>query len=522
MSSKTTKKPSKINTIGVVGAGTMGSGIALAALYTGYRVVLQDAFPAALEKGEGYIQKFLAKKEMAARGEALSLTESLDDLANCDVVIEAALEDLDVKREIFARVDEICQPAAVLATNTSTLSVTAVAAATQHPERVAGMHFFNPAPVLPLVEIVRAAQSSNATVDALVALAESMGKTPVVVTDTPGFIVNRVARPFYGEALRILGEGVASHAEIDDIVESGGGFRMGPVRLMDLIGIDINAGAMRSMYEQTFGEPRYRPHPIQMAKLAEGALGRKAGRGFYTYGDMPEGEAIVEPEFGGGAGQVVISEGSWAPGLAQLCAQAGYEVVPVADGDAEPAACIVIAGRAEEAARLVNWYDQSLDPSIPLLVQCVDMPLSEIAAWMQHPERLIGFDGLFLATGKLATLSTTNRLDDERKKKAEALFATLGRRAIWTNESPALVLPRIVCQLVNEAAFAVLEGVADAETIDLAMRLGVNYPQGPLEWGAALGYPKILAVLDHLYAEYHEERYRACVLLRKWARVKNL
>ncbi|MQC26570.1 MAG: 3-hydroxybutyryl-CoA dehydrogenase [Chloroflexi bacterium] len=511
-------KTSGIETIGIVGAGTMGSGIALAALYAGFEVVLQDEFSEALQKGNAYIQKFLEKKDQTERAKALTLADDLKALTGCDVVIEAALEQLEVKHEIFAKLDEICGPDTILASNTSTLSVTAIAANTQHPERVAGMHFFNPAPVLPLVEVIRAAQTSDATIDALMALAEALGKTPVLVSDTPGFIVNRVARPFYGEALRLLGEGVANHAQIDQIVEQGGGFRMGPFRLMDLIGIDINAGAMRSMYEQTFGEPRYRPHPIQMQKLAEGALGRKSGRGFYTYADGQAEEVFPEIKADGGQSQLVISEGSWAPGLAELCAEAGYEVVPVADGDQKPAACIVVAGRGEEAARLVSWYDQALDPGVPLIVQCADTTLSEIATWMQNPRGLIGFDGLFLATGKVATLCALEGVSSDLRGKAEALFAALGRRVIWVGESPALVLPRIVCQLVNEAAFAELEGVVDGETIDLAMRLGVNYPQGPLEWGAALGHDKVLAVLDHLYTEYHEERYRACILLRRWAR----
>lgn len=504
--------------IGVVGAGTMGSGIALAALYAGYPVILQDKFPEALQKAQDYVQAFLAKKDQAERIKFLRLVESLEELAGAQVIVEAAPEQLELKLELLRRLDELFPAPAILASNTSTLSVTALAAACKHPERVAGMHFFNPAPVLPLVEVVRAAQSGEETIEALVSLAEAMGKTAVVVQDRPGFIVNRVARPFYGEALRLLGEGAASHAQIDRIVE-GGGFRMGPFRLMDLIGIDINAGAMRSMWEQTFREPRYRPHWLQMQKLAEGALGRKTGRGFYDYQeDKKGGDANQAPKPSGGRGNVIISEGSWAPGMADLCRQTGYEVAPVADGDAQPLACVIAAGREEEAARLAAWYDQSLPPDVPLLVQSADITLSELSAAVQSPERLVGFDGLFFAEGNAATLVAGPKLSEGVGARVESFVGTLGLEAEWVKESPALVLPRIVCQLVNEAAFAYLEGVADAETIDLAMRLGVNYPRGPLEWGKALGYGKVLAVLDHLYAEYHEERYRACTLLRRWAR----
>ncbi|MCW5873493.1 MAG: hypothetical protein KIS88_02480 [Anaerolineales bacterium] len=498
--------------VGIIGAGTMGSGIALAAVLAGAEVILQDTYAPVLEKADDYIKKFLEKKEKSSLYANLTLTENVDAFARAGIVIEAAPERLELKQELFAKLEAVCAPDTILATNTSTLSVTAIAAMTQHPQRVAGMHFFNPAPVLSLVEVVRAAQSSPATIDALVALAEALGKTPVVTGDTPGFIVNRVARPFYGEALRLLGEGVASFQDIDQLVEQGAGFRMGPFRLMDLIGIDINAGAMRSMYEQTYGEPRYRPHWIQMQKLAAGELGRKTGRGFYGYKDetaKDKEEGIQERPAALGA--VLISSGSFAPGLAELAVTAGYTLSH--ELGEPPVAAFVAAGHGENAAAIVKGWDAALDASTPLLVQGADITLSEARRWAKHPERVFVFDGLFL-DGSLITVSG----DEGLRPQVAALLASLGHEAVWVNESPALVLPRIVCQLINEASFAVLEGVGDAETIDLAMKLGVNYPRGLLEWGGQLGWGRVLAVLDHLYAEYHEERYRASVLLRRWAR----
>ncbi|MCL4258643.1 MAG: hypothetical protein KJZ53_08965 [Anaerolineales bacterium] len=490
----------------------MGSGIALVALSAGAQVILQDTYQPVLDKADAYIKKFLEKKDKAELYGNLTLTDSLDAFAPAGVVIEAAPERLELKQELFTKLEAVCGPDAILATNTSTLSVTAIAAMTQRPARVAGMHFFNPAPVLPLVEVVRAAQSSPATIDALVALAEALGKTPVVTGDTPGFIVNRVARPFYGEALRLLGEGVASFQDIDRLVEQGAGFRMGPFRLMDLIGIDINAGAMRSMYEQTYGEPRYRPHWIQMQKLAAGELGRKTGKGFYEYKDEEAAAPPVQPQAVQGEGSLLISSGSFAPGLAELAVLGGFTMSHELSG--QPAAAFVAAGRSEDAAAIVAAWDGALAPGVPLLVQGADIALSEARSWAQHPERVAVFDGLFLAGSTLVALSGPAAL----QPKVTDLFASLGREAVWVAESPALVLPRIVCQLINEASFAVLEGVGDADTIDLAMRLGVNYPRGLVEWGAVLGWGRVLAVLDHLYVEYHEERYRASALLRRWAR----
>src|SRR5574341_1306886 len=306
--------------IAVAGAGTMGSGIALAALMADMPVTLFDVSPAMLERAQEYIQAHLERKKKSRNLAYLSRTTQLDDLAGANVIIEAIPEDLSLKQDLFQRLDAICPPPAILATNTSTLSVTAIAATTAHPGRVAGMHFFNPAPVLPLVEVVPAAQSQPEVVQTLLILAEKLGKTPVVATDTPGFIVNRVARPFYGEALRLLGDGVATLEQIDEIVRLGAGFRMGPFQLMDLIGIDVNLAAMQSLYEQTFGEARYRPHPIQVRMVAQNTLGRKTGKGFYDYqGDLAAEPTL--PEARQCNEMIVLGFGGGTPGLGEIARQ---------------------------------------------------------------------------------------------------------------------------------------------------------------------------------------------------------
>jgi 3-hydroxybutyryl-CoA dehydrogenase len=256
------------------------------------RVLLHDVAPASLERGMERLAADLAKgvekgkltaeESRAALARITTVTE-LAGLAPCELVIEAAVEDLVLKQELFRRLGEICSDEAILATNTSSLSVTAIASVVHRPERVVGMHFFNPAHIMKLVEVIQGHRTSDGVLAATRAAAESMGKVPVSAKDTPGFIVNRVARPYYGEALRILGEGVTSVEEIDRILTLGGGFKMGPFELMDLIGIDINFAVTKSMYDQTFGEPRYRPHLIQQQMVNAGQLGRKSKRGFYTY-----------------------------------------------------------------------------------------------------------------------------------------------------------------------------------------------------------------------------------------------
>lgn len=508
-------------TLAIIGAGTMGAGIALTALSAGLPVTLYDIAPHMLERAREYLETYLGRKGQSTRLDRLTLTTRLEDAARADVVIEAATEDLTLKLKLFEQLDALCPPSTILATNTSTLSITAIAAAARSPERVGGMHFFNPAPVLPLVEVGRGAQTSAETVQALVALAERLGKTPVVTRDTPGFIVNRVARPFYGEALLLLGEGVADHRQIDRVVHLGGGFRMGPFQLMDLIGIDVNFAATQSMYEQTFGEPRYRPHWIQQQMVRQAALGRKTGRGFYDYGpDAPVVESPAPPPIGPTSGSVLLAPGSWAPGLADLGRQAGYTLT--ADPSLAPLVALLPAGRSEELKEHARRFDRALPPEIPLLCQAADVTVAEIAAWLDHPERLVGFDGLFVANGPLATLVASPVLAEGVRAAAERFFTLLGRRVVWIQDSPALILPRVVCMLANEAAFAVGEGVADADTVDRAMTLGANYPRGPLAWAKEIGHGRVVAVLDHLRAELGQERYRVAPLLRRLARLDQL
>jgi len=283
-----------IKHLGLVGAGTMGAGIAQVAALSKIDVALYDInaplLRQALERIKGDFKRGVEKGKLTQEQttEAFSRIHPrtrLSDLGHAEVIIEAAIEDLRIKKDLFRHLEADTKPSTLLATNTSSLSITAIASATQIPERVIGMHFFNPAHIMKLVEVVEGQKTSPETVQRATELAKHLGKTPVVAKDTPGFIVNRVARPFYGEALRLLGENVASVEEIDHIVKIEGGFTMGPFELMDLIGLDVNLSVTQSMYDQFFGEPRYRPHPIQKRMVESGMLGKKSGQGFYTYSE---------------------------------------------------------------------------------------------------------------------------------------------------------------------------------------------------------------------------------------------
>ena len=283
-----------VSRIGVLGAGTMGAGIAQLAALGGFETRLFDTFPEAAEKGATRLGEALAKgaargrwseaEAVAAHGRVRA-TRELADLAGCELLIEAAPEELKLKRELFGAVAAVVGPDAVLASNTSSLRIGAIAAAVPRPERVVGMHFFNPPPLMKLVEVVAAERSSEAALAATTAVAEAMGRTPIRAVDSPGFVANRLARPFSLESLRILGDGVAGAAAIDRVVRLGGGFRMGPFELLDLIGLDVNLTIARSFFAQG-GEPeRWRPSPIQERLVAEGRLGRKSGAGYYDYAD---------------------------------------------------------------------------------------------------------------------------------------------------------------------------------------------------------------------------------------------
>ncbi|TDN40395.1 3-hydroxybutyryl-CoA dehydrogenase [Hymenobacter sp. UV11] len=377
-------------TIGIIGSGAMGAGIAQVVATAGHPVRLLDQNAAALEKATASIaaslHKLVAKGKLTPEAADAAIarvrpTPIMQDFADCGLVIEAIVEDLAVKQQVFKQVESIVSAECLLASNTSSLSITAIAAACQRPERFIGIHFFNPAPLMQLVEVIAAVQTRAGLAEEVRALVASWAKRPVLAQDTPGFIVNRVARPFYGEAIRILEEGIADVATIDWALTELGGFRMGPFALMDFIGHDVNYRVTESVFAAFFYDPRYRPSFTQKRLFEAGYYGRKAGRGFYDY-----------------------APGAPAP-------------TPLRD--------------AETGQRIVQ---------------------------------------------------------------------------------------RVLAMLINEAADALYLRVASREDLELAMTTGVNYPKGLLAWADELGPAAVLATLDGLYHEYHDDRYRASPLLRRLAR----
>lgn len=492
---------------GVVGAGTMGSGIAQVFAQSGVEVHLVDPDADAREQAVRQIERDLARgaergrwtrTEATAARSRLTDDHDLTTLADAELVVEAVPERLDLKLNLFGRLAEVCSEEAVLATNTSSLLVSQVAAATPHPERVIGLHFFNPPSRMRLVEVVPGIETSPHTVSLAVAAVEAMGKHAVVVRDGIGFLVNRCARPFYVEALKLVQEGIATTEQVDRICRMGGGFLLGPFELIDLIGVDVNLAIAASFYEQSFGEPRWRPSTLQASLVAAGRNGRKCGRGFYEYGAGEHRRPDPEPlHVGGGEGRcvAVAGRGIVGDGIREKARAAGFSVT-------DPG---LLHG-------CIPWLlvDAGVDgPSIPP----TDAPrVGMCARTSLRLRRDPGSAGFHLVPplneSRLVEVTADGRTDPVAAARSNEFFAALGFVVEHVGDAPGLVLGRIVSQLANEAAFAVAEGVAPVTDIDAAMTLGLNYPRGPITWRSMMGDRHVRAVLSGLYQERSEERYR--------------
>ncbi|QQC90382.1 3-hydroxyacyl-CoA dehydrogenase [Streptomyces alfalfae] len=490
------------STVAVVGTGTMGQGIAQVALVAGHPVRLYDAAPgrarAAADAIGARLDRLVEKGRLtagdrAAAGARLTPADDLSELAGCGLVIEAVLERLDVKQQLFRQLEDIVAEDCLLATNTSSLSVTAIAGALREPGRFVGLHFFNPAPLLPLVEVVSGFATEERAATRAYATAKAWGKTPVRSADTPGFIVNRVARPFYAEALRLCEERVADPATIDAVLRECGGFTMGPFELTDLIGQDVNEAVTRSVWESFFQDPKFTPSLAQRRLVESQRLGRKSGRGWYAYGDD-----VPRP-------QPHTAEPADAPRSVTL------------HGDLFPAEALV--GLIQKTDIEIRHAQGA--PSHPGGIELPSgawLALTDGSSTAAAVEPTIHFDlALDYGAATRIALSPSSRVDEQGLREAIGLFQALGKKVSVIGSAPGMIVARTVWMLVDFALDAVGRGVADAEDVDTAMRLGVNYPLGPVEWGRKLTAYRVAESLETLHEEYPTGRYAPSQALRRQA-----
>ena len=494
--------PSTQTVIAVVGTGAMGAGIAQVAAAAGHTVKLLDNRPGAAAKAVAGIraqfEKLAAKgkltaTEATAASARLIPVEQLADLADAGLITEAIVESLEAKQTLYRDLEAIVGPDCIFGTNTSSISVTAIGAALKHPERLAGLHFFNPAPLMALVEIVSGLATDKAVAETLFATATAWGKTAVHAKSTPGFIVNRVARPYYAEALRLAQEGAADYATIDACCREAGAFRMGPFELMDMIGHDVNFAVTNSVWRAFYNDQRFLPSLIQQELVDAGFFGKKTGRGFYDYR-----EGAVRPDAQTEAAQTpagkitLIGESTATEALAERLQHCGLSFSRAADSD----------GRIAEIGRAAIYVTDGRSATQRAFESGVaNTVLIDLALDYDKATRLA-----FSAAQQCEALAVNSAI---------ALLQAAGFAVSRFADVPGLAVMRTVAMLANEAADAVNQGVCEAKAADSAMRLGVNYPCGPLAWADAVGLSVIRDVLANLGRTYGEDRYRISPLIQQ-------
>lgn len=486
--------------VAIIGAGTMGAGIAQVAAAAGHPVRLYDQQRDVVQRGIDRTGKGLDKlvergkmsrQDVDALMSRITPADRLEDLADAGLVIEAIIEDRDIKTGLFQTLESLCREDCILATNTSSISVTAIGAGLARPERLVGMHFFNPAPVMKLVEVIRGLATDPAIAEVIHKTAMAWGKVAVHARSTPGFIVNRVARPFYAEGLRIVEEGGASVAEVDACLKGSTGFRMGPFELMDLIGNDVNYAVTCSVHDAFYQDTRFRPSLLQAEIVAAGRLGRKSGRGYFDYSEGATQAPLQTLEPGPRPKRVrlmgrlgiahALKRRSLAAGIElEQCTGEGYLMI---DG-----ICIRPSdGRSATQMAAESRHD--------------DTVIFDLAADYDHVS--------FLA------IAVADQASDDALDIATGFFDALGIECVLIDDIPGMICLRTVCMLANEAADAVGKQVASESDVDLAMQFGVNYPRGPIEWARQIGLGCVVETLDNLSMHYQESRYRVSSWLRR-------
>lgn len=491
-----------MTTIGIVGTGAMGRGIAQIAAEAGLRVKLHDVREEATEEATAFIGQLWSRRvekdriSQARADELMALLEnadSLNQLAECDLVVEAIVERVDSKQNLFKELERLVGQTCILATNTSSLSVTEIAAGCNHPERVIGFHFFNPVPLMKIVEVIPGLKTSQAVVQQTEALGQRFGHFTARATDTPGFLVNHAGRAFGTEALRILGEGIADHVTIDRLLSDQGGFRMGPFSLLDLTGLDVSHAVMESIYHQYYQEARFRPSALTAQRLAAGLLGRKSGEGFYRYED---GKAVMADEP--------------TPPVASPH--------PVWISHEDPSAHDALADLVDTAGWVRETGTAPSEDALCLLTPFGEDTTNNALKLGLDPSRCIAID-MLAGLEQRRCLMTSPATHRSVRDAGHALLANDGTPVCVIEDSTGFVLQRVVACIVNVGADIAQQRVADPQTIDRAVELGLGYPKGPLAMGDHFGALRILTILEHLLDATGDPRYRPSPWLQRRARL---
>jgi len=490
--------------VGVIGAGVMGKGIAQLCAASGINVVLMDIELSACESARDFIfsmlQRAVEKGKLSDRDfvqakQSITISSRLENLSNCDLIIEAVIEKLDVKQSLFQKLEKLVEKECILATNTSSLSVTSIAASCERPERVAGLHFFNPVPLMKLVEVISAIRTSEGVIHELESLVARVGHTPVIVSDSPGFLVNHCGRGLVTEGLRILSEHVTTPETIDTVMRDCGEFRMGPFELMDLTGLDVTYPATDQIYQQYFHEPRLRPTPLQKNRYEAGLLGRKVGEGFYQY-ENNEKKPIPAREFP----DVNISASFWVSykcdvlwrnKICELVNQTGCDF-DGADKPDENSIAIVIPLGCDVSTAAIN---EGLNP-----VNTIGI------------ETLFNMDNRIVVMGNPATSTDTIN-------QTVAMITKTGRSASVINDSAGFITQRIIATIINIACEIAQQRIAKPQDIDNGVKLALGYPKGPLEMGDTLGPECVMTILENMQRLYGDMRYRPSPWLRRRAQL---
>ncbi|HEU0075377.1 MAG TPA: 3-hydroxyacyl-CoA dehydrogenase [Dehalococcoidia bacterium] len=486
--------------VGIVGTGAMGRGIAQVAAAGGVNVRLFDTNATQSIDAVAFIERMLGRA--AERGDMtaadvtaamgrIETVSNLEEITPCDIVIEAVTENVEVKRSVFAQLERVLAEDTIIASNTSSLSVTMLASSCRRPERIAGMHFFNPVPLMRLVEVIEGMLTEPWVGDALMTLGRRLTREPVRLKDTPGFLVNQVGRGYNIESQHIQAEGVASFADIDRILREGAGFRMGPFELLDLTGLDVTHPATELIYEQLYHEPRFRPSAIMQARLQAGLLGRKTGRGYYEYED---GRQVVSAEPAPPAydGRAVWVSRDDPQGHDALRAVLTNLKAPLDEGESPGVGSLILVTPVGEDVSMASTR-QRLDP-----------------------KRAVGVDTLFGLDSR-RTLMTSPATLQEYRDAAHGLLSSDGIKATLIRDCPGFIAQRVIAMICNIGCQIAQSGAAAPEDIDRAVVLGLNYPSGPLAFGDALGAATVLRILDGLFVFYGDPRYRASPWLRRRA-----